>query len=132
MSSVVIDITTGTNEQKNNETTSTLVELNLKHVFGLDHAIEALKPYILQCRFPSLLKGNRSMGNHGILLYGPQGTGKSYLAKAVAKEAKAKLIIPSGQDLLKTGEEMLKKLFDQARRSIIEEVVDGNNDDRIQ
>ena len=91
MSSVVIDNTTGNNEQKNNETTSTLVELNLKHVFGLDHAIEALKPYILQCRFPSLLKGKRSIVNHGILLYGPQGTGKSYLAKSSCKRSKGKI-----------------------------------------
>jgi len=89
-------------------------------VAGLEVAKETLKEaVILPIKFPQLFSGNRKPWK-GILLFGPPGTGKSFLAKAVATEANnSKFISVSSSDLvskwLGESEKMVKTLFEMAR-----------------
>lgn len=90
-------------------------------VAGLEGAKEALKEaVILPIKFPHLFKGNRKPWK-GILLFGPPGTGKSYLAKAVATEASNSTFISvSSSNLvskwLGESEKLVKNLFEMARQ----------------
>ncbi|KAF7989948.1 hypothetical protein HCN44_008622 [Aphidius gifuensis] len=89
-------------------------------VAGLDLAKEALKEaVILPIRFPHFFTGKRIPWK-GILLFGPPGTGKSYLAKAVATEANnSNFLSVSSSDLvskwLGESEKLVKNLFELAR-----------------
>lgn len=89
-------------------------------VAGLEGAKESLKEaVILPVKFPHLFTGNRKPWR-GILLFGPPGTGKSFLAKAVATEANnSKFFSVSSSDLvskwLGESEKLVKTLFDLAR-----------------
>ncbi|XP_041040526.1 vacuolar protein sorting-associated protein 4B [Carcharodon carcharias] len=89
-------------------------------IAGLEGAKEALKEaVILPIKFPHLFTGKRTPWR-GILLFGPPGTGKSYLAKAVAKEANNSTFFSiSSSDLvskwLGESEKLVKNLFQLAR-----------------
>ncbi|XP_047098293.1 vacuolar protein sorting-associated protein 4 [Schistocerca piceifrons] len=90
-------------------------------VAGLEGAKESLKEaVILPIRFPHLFTGKRIPWK-GILLFGPPGTGKSYLAKAVATEAdNSTFFSVSSSDLvskwLGESERLVKNLFELARQ----------------
>ena len=89
-------------------------------VAGLEVAKESLKEaVILPVKFPQMFTGNRKPWR-GILLFGPPGTGKSYLAKAVATEANNSTFFSvSSSDLvskwLGESEKLVKNLFELAR-----------------
>jgi len=89
-------------------------------VAGLDAAKESLKEaVILPIKFPHLFTGKRKPWR-GILLFGPPGTGKSYLAKAVATEAgNSTFFSVSSSDLvskwLGESEKLVRNLFEMAK-----------------
>jgi vacuolar protein-sorting-associated protein 4 len=90
-------------------------------VAGLEMAKEALKEaVILPIKFPHLFTGNR-MPWKGVLLFGPPGTGKSFLAKGVAIEANNSTFFSvSSSNLvskwLGESEKLVKNLFEMARQ----------------
>jgi vacuolar protein-sorting-associated protein 4 len=74
--------------------------VNWDDVAGLEGAKASLKEaVILPIKFPRLFSGKRTPWK-GILLYGPSGTGKSYLAKAVATETKSTFFSVRSSDLV--------------------------------
>ncbi|XP_033755368.1 vacuolar protein sorting-associated protein 4B-like isoform X2 [Pecten maximus] len=89
-------------------------------VAGLHQAKDSLKEaVILPFQYPHLFTGRR-LPFRGILLFGPPGTGKSYLAKAVATEAdNSTFFSVSAADLVSKwpgeSDKFVKTLFQQAK-----------------
>ncbi|XP_022667454.1 vacuolar protein sorting-associated protein 4A-like [Varroa jacobsoni] len=89
-------------------------------VAGLEGAKESLKEaVILPIKFPHMFTGKRKPWR-GILLFGPPGTGKSYLAKAVATEAQNSIMLSVSSSHLVSkwlgeSEKLVRSLFEMAR-----------------
>jgi len=91
-------------------------------VIGLDEVKEALKEAIeWPLRHPELLREYGIKPSKGVLLYGPPGCGKTFLAKVVASESGAHFLHVKGPELLReyTGqsEAHLRRIFTHAREN---------------
>jgi len=95
-------------------------DVKFSDVAGLDSAKQALtEAVLLPIRIPGMFTGPTKPWK-GILLFGPPGTGKSFLAKAVAGEAnQSTFLTVSTADLtskwLGESEKLIKSLFETAR-----------------
>ncbi len=98
-------------------------EVHVADVVGLDDAKKALYEAIeIPILHPHLVKKYDVKNIKGILLFGPPGTGKTMLMKAVSNELEdVKLIILSGSEISKNGTENalseIKEAFNSAREN---------------
>jgi len=95
--------------------------ISWEDVGGLEKIKEELKEAVeWPLKHPESFKRMGIRPARGILLYGPSGTGKTLLAKAVAKESEANFIQVKGPSLLSMwvgkSEEGVRKVFERARQ----------------
>ncbi len=91
-------------------------------VAGLEEVKEALKEAIeIPLKHPQLLREYGVRPIKGVLLFGPPGCGKTFLAKVVASEADAKFLHIKGPELLRgqigQSEAQLRAIFTRAREN---------------
>ncbi|KAH0576549.1 Vacuolar protein sorting 4b [Spironucleus salmonicida] len=94
--------------------------ISFKDVAGLDIAKQALEEaVIMPYKFPQLFQGKREPWR-AILLYGVPGTGKTYIAKALAAECDMTFFSISSSDLISKyqgeSERLVSSLFELARQ----------------
>jgi SpoVK/Ycf46/Vps4 family AAA+-type ATPase len=98
------------------------VQIGLDDVGGMEHVKERLEvSFLAPLRNPDLRRLYGKSLRGGLLLYGPPGCGKSYIARALAGEMKAGFISVSIHDVLDmwigSSERNLHNIFAQARRN---------------
>jgi SpoVK/Ycf46/Vps4 family AAA+-type ATPase len=96
--------------------------INFKHVGGMDNVKKEIDLKIIKpLSHPELYEAYGKKIGGGILLYGPPGCGKTYLAKATAGQVKAKFINVSLNDILDmwigASEKKLHEIFEVARQN---------------
>lgn len=97
-------------------------EINFDDVGGMEHIKKEIDLKIIQpLLHPEIYKAYGKKIGGGILLYGPPGCGKTYLAKATAGQIKAKFISVSLNDILDmwmgNSEKNLHGIFEFARNN---------------
>ncbi|XP_035787338.1 peroxisome biogenesis factor 1-like [Anopheles albimanus] len=89
-------------------------------VAGLEGAIEVFQEVLMwPTRFPKIFEASPLRNQAGILLFGPPGTGKTYLVSKLARTWNLRMISVKGPELLAKyigqSEENVRNLFDRAR-----------------
>jgi len=95
-------------------------KINFSDVGGMESLKEEIRLKIIHpLQFPDLYKAYGKATGGGLLLYGPPGCGKTYLARATAGEVQASFIHVGINDILDmwlgNSERNLHQLFEQAR-----------------
>ncbi|QJX47449.1 AAA family ATPase [Hymenobacter taeanensis] len=94
--------------------------INFSDVGGMESLKEEIRLKIIHpLQYPDLYKAYGKATGGGLLLYGPPGCGKTYLARATAGEVKASFIHVGINDILDmwlgNSERNLHQIFEQAR-----------------
>ncbi|MCL2387378.1 MAG: ATP-dependent zinc metalloprotease FtsH [Defluviitaleaceae bacterium] len=96
-------------------------KVNFKQVAGLDEEKEELAEIVDFLKTPQKYQDIGARIPRGVLLVGPPGTGKTYLARAVAGEADVPFYSISGSDFVEmfvgVGASRVRDLFEQAKRN---------------
>ncbi|EAT48041.1 AAEL000895-PA [Aedes aegypti] len=87
---------------------------------GLENAIDVFQEVLMwPTKFPKIFECSPLRNQAGILLFGPPGTGKTYLVSKLAKTWNLRMISVKGPELLAKyigqSEENVRNLFDRAR-----------------
>ena len=95
-------------------------KINFSHVGGMEDIKKEIDLKIIQpLKHPEIYKAYGKKIGGGILLYGPPGCGKTYIAKATAGQVNAKFISVSLNDILDmwigSSEKNLHEIFEMAR-----------------
>lgn len=93
-----------------------------EEIGGLEEAKQELREAMeWPLKYPELFSQANAKPPRGILLYGPAGTGKTLLAKAVANESEANFISVKGPELLSKwvgeSERAVREIFRKARQA---------------
>lgn len=96
-------------------------QVSFENVAGLDSVVMEVSEVVRYLSNPSMFTRLGARPPRGVLLYGPPGSGKTLLARAIAGEAQCNTFVAcSGSDFVDTyvgrGASRVRKLFDQARR----------------
>ena len=95
-------------------------DVNFHQVIGIEDAKQELEYFIEYLKNPKKYIGTGVKTPKGILLYGPSGTGKTLLAKAMAGESDVTFICAEGNQFLKgrvgEGAQTIHQLFSTARK----------------
>jgi len=96
-------------------------KVTFKQVAGLDEEKEELAEIVDFLKSPQKYHDIGARIPRGVLLVGPPGTGKTYLARAVAGEANVPFYSISGSDFVEmfvgVGASRVRDLFEQAKRN---------------
>jgi cell division protease FtsH len=96
-------------------------KVNFAQVAGLDEEKEELAEIVDFLKTPQKYQDIGARIPRGVLLVGPPGTGKTYLARAVAGEANVPFYSISGSDFVEmfvgVGASRVRDLFEQAKRN---------------
>ncbi|MGH9984975.1 MAG: CDC48 family AAA ATPase, partial [Nitrososphaeraceae archaeon] len=97
-------------------------DVKWENIGGLDTVKRELQEAVeWPLKYPALYKELKHNIPKGILLYGPSGTGKTLLAKAVATESEANFISVKGPELLSKwvgeSEKGIREIFRKARQA---------------
>ncbi len=102
------------------ETLRGVPQVTYEDIGGIHNEIKKVREMIeLPLRHPEIFEKLGIEAPKGVLLYGPQGTGKTLLAKAVANESQAHFISISGPEIMSKfygeSEARLREIFKEAR-----------------
>lgn len=97
-------------------------DINFAHVGGMDQVKKEIELKIIKpLQHPELYKAYGKKTGGGILLYGPPGCGKTYIAKATAGQVNARFISVGLSDILDmwmgNSEKNLHNIFELARQN---------------